>query len=522
MSYEVTIVVSPHIASDSALYLPIAARRASISLDDVAMHRIKRKSIDARGAVKINMTVELFTDSSQAADEIRLDYKDVSSSESVAIIGSGPAGLFAALRLIELGLRPIVIERGREVSARKRDVALINRGQDAGEDSNYCFGEGGAGTFSDGKLYTRSKKRGNFRRSLEILHHHGAHESILYDAHPHIGTEVLPRVITAIRNTIEHFGGKVYFDSRVVDIEIKDDAVASVTLASGDKIASRAVVLATGHSARDVYFMLNNKGVLLESKPFAMGVRIEHPQELIDSIQYKMPHRGDYLPAASYSLVAQVGGRGVYSFCMCPGGFIVPAATAAGEAVVNGMSPSKRNSQYANSGLVTEIRVEDYAHLVPEHGVLAGLVYQMEYEKRAFEVAGGMQKAPAQRVTDFISGKLSQSLPSTSYHPGGTSAVMKNYMEPLMYSALRGGLLAFDRKMRGYVTSDALMIGAESRTSSPVRIPRDRDTLEHPQLKGLYPTGEGAGFAGGIISSAVDGQRVAESIARSFGISVSE
>lgn len=516
MPIEVTLQLTPEAAADRSIYELAAARKASIRLENIALFRIKRRSIDARKGVKINMLIEIYTDSEDAPDEINLDYKDVSSAAEVIIVGSGPAGLFAALRLIELGLKPIVLERGKDVSTRKRDIALINRGGEADSDSNYCFGEGGAGTYSDGKLYTRSKKRGNFRRALEIFYAHGADESVLYDTHSHIGTEKLPRVVAAMRERIMEFGGEVHFGCRVEDIIIKDGRAVGVKSSTGDTIEAMAVVLATGHSARDIYFMLHNKGVALEAKPFAMGVRIEHPQWLVDSIQYKMPLRGDYLPAASYSLAAQVGGRGAYSFCMCPGGFIVPAATAPGELVVNGMSPSGRNSRFANSGFVTEIRKEDYAHLEDQHGVLAGLVYQMEYEKMAYEMGGGNQVAPAQRVTDFMSGKRSTSLPTTSYHPGGRSVVMKDYMSSFMYDSLRGALNQFDRRMKGFITREALMIGAESRTSSPVRIPRDEISLMHPDIEALYPAAEGAGYAGGIISSAVDGMRIAEAISEKY------
>ncbi|MDE6482233.1 MAG: FAD-dependent oxidoreductase, partial [Rikenellaceae bacterium] len=381
------------------------------------------------------------------------------------------------------------------------------------EDSNYCFGEGGAGTFSDGKLFTRSKKRGDYRKMLEILHMHGASDEILFDTHPHIGTDKLPRIIAAIRETIKSAGGIVLTGKRVSSLIVERGDARGVVTADGDRIDGEAVVLATGHSARDIYRMLHRQGIALEAKPFAMGVRVEHPQELIDRIQYKMPSRGDWLPAASYSLVAQAAGRGVYSFCMCPGGFIVPASTAEGESVVNGMSPSGRNSRYANSGIVTEIRLEDTAPYMERYGVLAGLHYQAELERLAHEAASGGVTAPAQRLTDFVAGRPSQSLPASSFNPGIVATDMKSWMPETIYRPLTEGFKAFDRKMRGFITGDAVVVGVESRTSSPVRIPRDADTLEHPAVKGLFPAGEGAGYAGGILSAAMDGERIADAVA---------
>lgn len=514
MATVVELTLSPKDASDQKIYVARAASQLGIKDTQVAHCRIVRRSIDARkrGDIKVNMALELCVDNDKFADcELNLEYGDVSSATEVIVVGSGPAGLFLALELIELGLRPLVLERGYSVSDRKRDIAALNRGEDVNGDSNYSFGEGGAGTYSDGKLYTRSKKRGSNAKTLEIFRFHGADESILYDAHPHIGTDKLPRIIEAIRETIRKSGGRVLFDTKVVDMVIKNDRIEGVVTQKGDTIVASAVALATGHSARDIYELLHAKGVLLEAKPFAMGVRVEHQQDLIDMIQYKQP-RGEYLPAAAYSLVTQAAGRGVYSFCMCPGGFIVPAMTSQGECVVNGMSPSGRNNVYANSGIVTEVRLDDFADLIPHFGVLAGMKFQQQVEMMAFAQGGGAQKAPSQLLTDFVLGQPSEQVLPTSYHPGLTCSQMDKWMPRFMTKSLREGLKIFDNKMRGYITEQAQVIGLESRTSSPVRIPRDRDTFMHPVVRGLFPLGEGAGYAGGIISAAVDGLASAEKI----------
>ena len=492
----------------------IVAEKLNVSVAEVTGIRIVRKSIDARGRqIKVNLGLSVFVSENLPTNTYEpLRLQNVAASEPVIVVGSGPAGLFAALRLIEHGFRPIILERGKDVSSRKRDIASINRNLGVDPDSNYAFGEGGAGTFSDGKLYTRSKKRGDISTVLNIFHQFGAQDSILYDAHPHIGTNVLPRVVTAIRQAILDAGGDVLFGKRVDDILVVGNRIAGVAC-GGEVYKANAVILATGHSARDVYHLLYNKGITVEAKPFAMGVRVEHPQPLIDSIQYHMPLRGEYLPAASYSLVQQVDGRGVYSFCMCPGGFIVPAASSPGEVVVNGMSPSERNSKYANSGMAVEIRVEDLLSY-NSHGALGGLVMQSRLEKKAFEQGGGGQAAPAQRLADFVAGKVSSNLPSCSYHPGLTSSPMHEWLPQHIGKRLREGFKAFDGKMRGFLTNEALILGVESRTSSPVRIPRDENTLMHIKLKGLFPCGEGAGYAGGITSSALDGQVCAEAASR--------
>lgn len=542
MPKTVEITLSPKDSADSAAYTAAAIAAAGLkSPSDVAFCRVVRRSIDARRrkaedgspmGVRVNMAVELWLDAEGKPAPIHFEWGDVSNvpaSKEVIIVGAGPAGLFAALELIERGFRPILLERGKDVSKRKADIAAIQRNERVNPDSNYAFGEGGAGTYSDGKLYTRSKKRGNYRKSLEILHFHGADESILFEAHPHIGTDRLPRVIAAMRETILSAGGVIRFDTRVTDLLLSPDKsrLSGVETQDGTRLEAQAVILATGHSARDIYELLHRKGILIEAKPFAMGVRVEHRQELIDRIQYKI--LDPYLPAAAYSLVAQVpsglrgtGGpktRGVYSFCMCPGGFIVPALTEAGECVVNGMSPSGRNNVFANSGIVTQVLAEDYADLVPHFGPLAGMRFQQQLEKMGYAQGGGAQVAPAQRLDSFVDGfKCGETLP-TSYHPGVVASDMDKWMPKFIAQALRAGFKEFDKKMRGFVTAEAQVIGIESRTSSPVRIPRFRATGEegtpymHPQVAGLFPAGEGAGYAGGIISAAVDGAAVAGAVA---------
>jgi uncharacterized FAD-dependent dehydrogenase len=512
MPLSISLQLSPKQAADPKTYVAIAARRAGISDTQVALARVVKRSVDARKSPRINLTLELFTDNEPQPGPPHFDYPDVSHRTPVVIVGSGPAGLFAALRLIELGGRPIILERGKEVVERGKDIAQINRGGRVDPDSNYAFGEGGAGTFSDGKLFTRSKKRGDYNRALQTLVYHGAAPEILYEAHPHIGTDRLPRIMTAICETIRRSGGQVVFGARVTDIEIRDGRAVGVRC--GDTLVEgAAVILATGHSARDIYAILHRRGVAIEAKPFAMGVRIEHPQQLIDTIQYHTPDgRGEYLPAATYQLVSQESGRGVWSFCMCPGGFIVPAMTDASESVVNGMSPSLRNSPWANSGIVTEVRLSDFEHLTAEFGPLAGLEFQRRLELSAKIRGGEAQTAPAQRVADFVSAQPSRSLPKTSYVPGITPSRLDEWLPGFISSALRAGISTFGRRMRGFVTNDAVVVGVESRTSTPVRIPRDETTLAHPVIENLYPAGEGAGYAGGIISAALDGERIAAAV----------
>ncbi|MEZ4793840.1 MAG: FAD-dependent oxidoreductase [Gelidibacter sp.] len=478
--------------------------------------KVLRKSIDARKKqIIFNYKVAVYLNEPVPENsEYTFDYKDVSNARPVHIIGFGPAGMYAALRCIELGFKPIVLERGKNVQNRRRDLKAINQDHFVNEDSNYCFGEGGAGTYSDGKLYTRSLKRGDVRRIFENLVFHGATDQILVDAHPHIGTNKLPKVVQNIRETIINYGGEIHFETRVTDFVIQNNKIKGVQLQNGDEMKANRVILATGHSARDIFYLLHKKNIQLEAKSFAMGVRIEHPQHIIDSIQYSCSgERDSLLPAAAYSLVEQVNDRGVYSFCMCPGGFIVPAATANGEVVVNGMSPSKRNNQFANSGIVVEINADKDLYKYEQFGALKALEYQKDLERLAFTSGGRSQTAPAQRMTDFVEGKLSSRLNSTSYQPGLKSAPLHSLLPKLIGSRLRTGFKAFGQKMNGYYTEEANIVGVESRTSSPVSIPRN-ERLEHPQIEGLFPCGEGAGYAGGIVSAAMDGERCAEAAVR--------
>ena len=479
--------------------------------------RVLKRSIDARRRqVLVNLTVRIYIDELPQDDGYdTIIYGDVSQAPQVVVVGAGPAGLFASLRLIEAGLRPILIERGKDVHARRRDIALITREHRIDPESNYGFGEGGAGAFSDGKLYTRSKKRGNVNRILNILCQHGASTSILADAHPHIGTDKLPRVIENIRNQIIRSGGEVHFETRMTGLLINNDTVVGVTTACGKSFRG-PVILATGHSARDVYYYLHDTGVLLESKGIAVGVRLEHPQQLIDSIQYHNPHgRGKYLPAAEYSFVTQVDGRGVYSFCMCPGGFVVPAATSPDQLVVNGMSPSNRGSRWANSGMVVEMRPEDFPD-VDKYGVLAGIKFQEELEHLCYINGNCRQTAPAQRMADFVARRNSSTLAVSSYTPGLVASPLHFWMPEHITSRLREGFKYFGKISQGFLTNEATMIGVETRTSSPVRIPRDNERMSHVVLRGLYPCGEGAGYAGGIVSAAIDGERCAEAIAEQW------
>lgn len=520
MKQSIEISLPPEEAFDELRFQEFARKKLALTNPVVVIPR--RRSIDARGRkVMVNFLVDLVEASAYEPQQFIRDYPAVHhSSHRVIIIGSGPAGLFAALRLIELGVKPIVLERGKDVQARRRDIAAINKDHVVHPDSNYCFGEGGAGTYSDGKLYTRSHKRGSIDRILQTLVAHGAKPDILFDAHPHIGTNKLPKLVAELRQSIIQAGGEIHFNTRVTDTHIQDGEWKSVQLQSGEWISADACILATGHSARDIFQLLQNRDVYLEAKPFALGIRIEHAQSLIDSVQYHCTgSRGDYLPAASYALVhqAKTGGqqRGVFSFCMCPGGFIVPAATSPGEVVVNGMSPSRRDSRFANSGIVVAVEERDFASY-QKFGPLAGMHFQAEVEQRACLAAGGKQTAPAQRMDDFVRGKVSADLSDTSYQPGLLASDLAEVLPGFVSQALREALPAFGKKMKGYFTHEANLVGVESRTSSPVRIPRDRESCEHVQVKKLFPCGEGAGYAGGIVSAAMDGVRCAEMAAAKY------
>jgi hypothetical protein len=519
MKKSIQLQLPPKVAYNEQLLKEEIREQLSLKSSEQFFIQPAKRSIDARGRnIKINLTVDVYINENIPAFNYDPEYKIVSNTSStITIIGAGPAGLFAALRCLELGMKPIIIERGKDVQSRRRDLAAINKEHIVNPESNYCFGEGGAGTYSDGKLYTRSTKRGDVEKILKTLVYHGASEEILVDAHPHIGTNKLPKIIANIRETILKFGGEIYFEHKLIDLKTEKDKVKEIIVSDLKNNSSRSfpvqkLILATGHSARDIYELLNKKNILIEAKPFAMGVRAEHPQELIDRIQYhcgsliEVNEKRTYLPASNYSLVQQVDGRGVYSFCMCPGGIIAPCATAQEEVVTNGWSPSKRNNPFANSGIVVGFDLKDFEPY-KKHGALAGLEFQKELEHKAWIHGGKTQTAPAQRLQDFVNNKLSSSLPDCSYQPGIRSVMMNDVLGKLIGNSLQQGFKAFGNKMRGYLSNEALIVGVESRTSTPVRIPRDKETLQHPQLKNLFPCGEGAGFAGGIVSAAVDGER---------------
>ena len=517
MQQLINLRLLPSEAADDAAVKKKIAASAGKKTSTVSGYQIIKKSIDARGkTIYINLHVKAFIDEPFHQRETgNFHFKDVSqAAKKTVIIGAGPAGLFAALKLIEAGIQPIILERGKDVKARRRDLAILNKEGIVNPESNYCFGEGGAGTYSDGKLYTRSNKRGDINRILSLFVHFGATENILYDAHPHIGTNKLPQIITAMRQLIIDCGGKVLFEKKLTGISLEKGIIQSVSCNGHEIFTADEYILATGHSARDIFELLHNNKILIESKPFALGVRIEHPQSLIDSIQYHCDQRGELLPPASYSLVQQVNDRGVFSFCMCPGGIIAPAATSAGELVVNGWSPSKRNNPFANSGMVVQVGMEDALretkHLnLPENDPLIFMHFQKMIEEKAFIAGGGKFVAPACRMVDFTDRKTSSSLPANSYLPGLHSSNLQEVLPGFIYEVLAKGFTAFGKKMKGYFTNDAVVVATESRTSSPVRIPRVDEKLHHPQLINLYPCGEGAGYAGGIVSAAMDGENVA-------------
>ncbi len=510
MIKQLEIVIPSHeIRNKEYLYIR-AAEASGKNIAEVNAVIIRKRSIDARSRNPVyRLVVDVFINEPPAEENIEIKYNPVGEVKRVIITGFGPGGMFAALRLIELGIRPVVVERGKDVQARRKDLKAIQQDNIVNPDSNYCFGEGGAGTYSDGKLYTRATKRGNVNKILRVLVQHGAQQDILIDAHPHIGSNILPKVVQTIREQILRCGGEVHFNSRLTDILIEEGKVKGVVVNNETEILGDALILAAGHSARDIYYLLHSKGILLEQKSFAMGVRIEHPQKLINSIQYHSEEKDENLPAASYSLACNVEGRGVYSFCMCPGGIIVPAATAQEEIVVNGMSLSRRDSPFANSGFVVEVTPAEWKKYDAEYP-FAGLKLQQELEQKAFELAGRTQRAPAQRVTDFVNKKESADLPAASYIPGLTPAALHKELPRYISNALRKALFIFNQRMRGYYTDEAVIVAAESRTSSPVRIPRIKETYMHPQAEGLFPCGEGAGYAGGIVSAAIDGENCAE------------
>lgn len=514
MQKEIQLVVTPEVAGEpELLYLQVASR-ANVPRRELRHVEVLRRSIDARSRqVKVNLSVRAYVGEDFTAVTPPLpDYPDVTNRPEVLIIGAGPAGLFAALRVMELGLKPVILERGKDVKERIKDLKAINVQHVVDEDSNYCFGEGGAGTYSDGKLYTRAKKRGNIQRILELLVGFGATPDILVEAHPHIGTNKLPGIIASMRACILAHGGQVHFNTRVTDFILEGAQIRGVRVLNGDVFRSNQVILATGHSARDIFERLHQQDIAIELKSLAIGVRVEHPQQLIDQIQYSCDVRGPYLPASAYSIVKQVGGRGVYSFCMCPGGVIAPCATRPGEIVTNGWSSSRRARSTANSGIVVELRAEDFKGFA-DRGPLAAMAFQQAIEQKAWEIGGKTQTAPAQRLVDFTRARVSADLPKTSYAPGIASADLREVLPDFIYEALSGGFQLFGKSMPGFMTNEAVVHAPESRTSSPVRIPRDPETLEHVQVRGLYPCGEGAGYAGGIISAAMDGERVAGQIA---------
>jgi uncharacterized FAD-dependent dehydrogenase len=511
MIKNIEISIRPSELNNETDFIKIASRKLNLRAFRIKHVRILKKSLDARSKFPIyRLKLEVFIDELPAKEATYLEgFINVKKKKEVLIIGAGPAGYFAALELIESGYKPVILERGKDVRNRRKDLKAIQQDHIVNPNSNYCYGEGGAGTYSDGKLYTRSHKRGKIEKVLKLLVEHGASTDILIEAHPHIGSNKLPEIVSEIRNTITSFGGEVHFESQVTDISIKGGKITGVTCHNDKHFDCDQVILATGHSARDIFYMLHKKKIKIENKPFALGVRIEHPQALIDEMQYNQSNREQNLPASSYSLACQVDGHGVFSFCMCPGGLIVPAATSPGEIVLNGMSLSRRDSKYANAGTVVAIDSRD---LDAPDDVWSSLNFQKHVEQTMFNAGDGSQKAPTQRLTDFVNGRLSADLNDCSYIPGIYRAPLHELLPGFIYDKLRLGIIQFDKKKKGYFTEEANVLATESRTSSPIRIPRDKETFMHPDCIGLYPCGEGAGYAGGILSAAMDGQNVAKAI----------
>ena len=514
MTNEYQIRVVPEVAAQEDRLKAYLADEQGIDVRTIFGVRILKRSIDARQRqIYVNLKVRAYVNEQPHDDEyVKTVYPNVEGRQAVIVVGAGPGGLFAALRLIELGLRPIVLERGKNVHDRKKDLANITKTQKVDAESNYCFGEGGAGAYSDGKLYTRSKKRGNTDKILNVFCQHGASTAILADAHPHIGTDRLPKVIEAMRNTIINSGGEVHFQTKMTQLILSGDKVVGCI---ADKEYRGPVILATGHSARDVYRYLAQAKIEIEAKGIAVGVRLEHPSHLIDQIQYHSKQgRGKYLPAAEYAMVTQVDGRGVYSFCMCPGGFVIPAATDKEQIVVNGMSPASRGTAWSNSGMVVEVHPEDLGHVKSEDEALRVMAFQEELERTCWLQGNMRQTAPAQRMSDFVNGKLSYDLPKSSYAPGLISSPLHFWLPKMISKRLQEGFKIFGKNAHGFLTNEATLIAVETRTSSPVRIVRDKDTLQHVRIQGLFPCGEGAGYAGGIVSAGVDGERCAECAAQ--------